>query len=157
MDGPLFTGPTMIRGGLLMIGLLTALLLGGCESSAPTDVPTAAPTATLSGEEEAALEKVARSVIAGASPLPCSVCHTIGRVAFGKVGPDLSDIGARANAADIRESIVAPQAVIAENCPGGPCPSGPDDESRMPLSYADTLTEEEIDAIVWYLMGRTGE
>ncbi len=142
-----------------------ALLLGGCRggtqtpapTAIPTDVPTAAPTAKLSGEEAAALEKVARSVIAGASPIPCSGCHTIGRVAFGKIGSDLSDIAAWADEAYIRESIVDPLAVIAENCPGGPCPPGPDDEGHMPLSYADTLTEEELDAIVWYLMGLTGE
>lgn len=73
-------------------------------------------------------------------------------MAFGKVAPDLSDIGARADEAYIRESIVDPLAVIAENCP---CP-GPDDEG-MPLLYADTLTEEELDALVWYLTGLTGE
>ncbi|MEE9216536.1 MAG: hypothetical protein V3U32_03795 [Anaerolineales bacterium] len=142
----------MSKAAFLMIGLLTALLLGACGGSAPTDVPTAAPTATPSGEEAAALEKVARSVIAGADPIPCSACHTIGKVAFGKVGPDLSDIGVRADAANIRESILDPLAVIVETCPSGPC-----DPDEMPLIYAQTLTEEEIDALVWYLIGLTGE
>ena len=156
MDGTLFTGPTMSKARLLMIGLLTALLLGGCGGSAPTDVPTAAPTAALSGEEAAALEKVARSVIAGASPHGCGECHTIGKIAFGKVGPDLSDIGARADAAYIRESIVDPLAVIVDTCPNGPCQVKPDTRG-MYLTYAQTLTEEEIDALVWYLTGLTGE
>ena len=157
MDGTLFTGPTMTRGGLLMIGLLTALLLGGCEGSAPTDAPTAAPTSTPSGEEAAALEKVARAAIAGADPKPCSFCHTIGKVAFGKIGPDLSDIGARADAASIRESIVDPLAVMVETCPPGPCFFKPDDDNGMSLTYAQTLTEEELDALVWYLTGLTGD
>ena len=125
-----------------LIGIVsTVLFLSGCVSTLqqpdptaiPTEVPTAAPAATLSGEEAAALEKVARSVISGADPQPCSQCHTIGRVAFGKVGPDLSDIGARADEAYIRESIVDPPAVIAENCPGGPCPTDVDAEGGMSL------------------------
>ena len=159
MNETLFSGPTMTRGGLLMVGLLTAFLLGGCEVIAPTDAPTAIPTATPSGEEAAALEKVARSVIGSsqASAYPCGYCHAIRGVAFGKVGPDLSDIGARADAAYVRESIMDPQAVIVENCPDGPCPSDPDDSRSMPLTYAQTMTEEEMDALVWYLMGLTGE
>ena len=153
MHGNLFTGPTISRAGLLMVGLLTALLLGGC--SAPSDVPTAAPTATPSGEEAAALEKMARSIIAS----ECAACHAIRGVAFGKVGPDLSEIGARADAASIRESIVDPLAVIVETCPNGkPCPTKLDDEfGGMYLTYAETLTEEEINALVWYLTGLTGE
>ena len=85
------------------------------------------------------------------------MCHTVGRVAFGKVGPDLSDIGARADAAYIRESILDPLAVIVETCPTGPCAVKPNDDSGMYLTYAQTLTEEEINALVWYLMGLTGE
>ena len=96
---------------------------------------------------------MALGVIAGAKPQTCSLCHTIGKVAFGKAGPDLTNIATRADAAYIRESIVDPQAVIVENCPSGPC--NPDDE--MSTLYAQTLTEEEIDALVWYLMGLTEE
>jgi cbb3-type cytochrome oxidase cytochrome c subunit len=73
-------------------------------------------------------------------------------VAFGRVGPDLTNIATRADAAYIRESIMDPQAVIVENCPSGPCV--PD---AMPTLYAQALTEEEIDALVWYLTGLTGE
>jgi hypothetical protein len=106
----------------------------------------------LSGEEAAALEKVAIRVIAFGAPYPCAHRHTIGKVAFGKVGPDLTNIATRADAAYIRESIMDPQAVIVENCPTGPCI--PDEMSPL---YAQTLTEQEIDALVWYLTGLTGE
>ena len=157
MNGTLFTGPTMTKTGLLMIGLLTALLLGGCEGSPATGAPTAAPTATPSGEEAAALEKVALSAFRRGEP-GCGGCHTLGKLAFGKEGPDLTNIGARADAAYIRESIVDPLAFIVENCPTGPCLFGVDtDAAGMPLTYAQTLTEEEIDALVWYLTGLTGE
>jgi mono/diheme cytochrome c family protein len=141
----------MIRLIGLCAGLLAVLLvLAACGDG---DATTTSEAVQLSGEEAAALEKVALGLIAGAEPLPCSACHTIGKVAFGKVGPDLTNIGTRAHAAYIRESIVDPQAVIVENCPNGPC--SPDD--GMPTLYAQTLTEEEVDALVWYLMGLTGE
>ncbi len=140
----------MIRLIGLWAGLLAVLLvLAACGDG---DATTTSEAVQLSGEEAAALEKVALGVIAGAKPEPCSVCHTIGKVAFGQVGPDLTNIATRADAAYIRESIVDPQAVIVENCPSGPCI--PD---AMPTLYAQTLTEEEIDALVWYLTGLTGE
>ena len=56
----------------------------------------------------------------------CAACHTIDSVsqAAVAVGPNLSNIGGRADAAYIRESILDPNAVIAAACPAGPCPSG---------------------------------
>ncbi len=140
----------MIRLIGLWAGLLAVLLvLAACGDG---DATTTSEAVQLSGEEAAALEKVALGVIAGAKPVPCSSCHTIGKVAFGKIGPDLTNIATRADAAYIRESIMDPQAVIVENCPSGPCI--PD---AMPTLYAQALTEEEIDALVWYLTGLTGE
>jgi cytochrome c5 len=144
----------MIRLIGLWAGLLVVLLvLAACGDG---DATTTSEAVQLSGEEAAALEKVALGVIAGGgaevTTLPCSQCHTIGKVAFGRVGPDLTDIATRADAAYIRESIMDPQAVIVENCPSGPCV--PD---VMPTLYAQALTEEEIDALVWYLTGLTGE
>ncbi len=140
----------MIRLIGLWAGLLAVLLvLAACGDG---DATTTSEAVQPSGEEAAALEKVALGIIAGADPTPCSVCHTIGEVAFGQVGPDLTNIATRADAAYIRESIMDPQAVIVENCPHGPC--NPD---AMPTLYAQALTEEEIDALVWYLTGLTGE
>ncbi len=129
--------------------LAVLLVLAACGDG---DATTTSEAVQLSGEEAAALEKVALGVIAGADPQPCSFCHTIGKVAFGQVGPDLTNIGTRADAAYIRESIMDPQAVIVENCPSGPCI-----RDAMPTLYPQTLTEEEIDALVWYLTGLTGE
>ncbi len=52
----------------------------------------------------------------------CAACHTIDSVsrAAVAVGPNLSNIGGRADAAYIRESILDPYAVIAAACPAGP-------------------------------------
>ena len=144
----------MIRLIGLWAGLLVVLLvLAACGDG---DATTTSEAVQLSGEEAAALEKVALGVIAGGgaeiSTMPCGECHTIGKVAFSQKGPDLTNIATRADAAYIRESIIDPRAVIVENCPSGPCL--PD---VMPTLYAQALTEEEIDALVWYLTGLTGE
>jgi nitric oxide reductase subunit C len=48
----------------------------------------------------------------------------------------------------IRESIVDPEAFIAHECPTGPCPHG-----VMPATLAQTLSAEELDAVVEYLAG----
>jgi len=79
--------------------------------------------------------------------------------AVGVVGPDLSDIGSvAADAVEgmsaeefIHESIVDPNAFIAEECPTGPCPAG-----VMTPNLADILSPDEIDAIVGYLVTLKG-
>ena len=142
----------MIRLIRLCAGLLAVLLvLAACGDGNAT---TTSEVVQLSGEEAAAREKVALGLIAFGKVLgtSCGSCHTIGKVSFGKIGPDLTNIATRADAAYVRESIVDPRAVIAENCPSGPClPEG------MPALIGQALTEEEIDALGWYLMGLTEE
>ncbi len=93
----------------------------------------------------------------------CSACHTIPGVAgaVGTIGPDLSEIGqvvkarlesgeytgmAKSVEAYLTESIQSPDAFIAPNCPTGPCGKG-----VMPASLAQTLTSDEVNAIVKYL------
>ncbi len=92
----------------------------------------------------------------------CVACHTIEGVAQGAVGPDLTDIGDKAeerakeagvaDAAEyIRQSIVDPNAFVAPECPTGPCPPG-----VMPQNFGSTLSEEQIDALVQYLLTQKG-
>ncbi len=78
----------------------------------------------------------------------CSACHTIDSVSQAGVaiGPNLSNIGGRADAAYIRESILDPNAVIAAVCPVGPCRSG-----VMPQTVGLLLSEDELDVLVQYL------
>lgn len=80
----------------------------------------------------------------------CGACHIINSVpqARGQVGPDLSTIGAKYDAAYIRESIVSPNAVIAAGCPGGPCAAG-----VMPRQFGTLLTPEQLDSLVDFLAG----
>ena len=79
----------------------------------------------------------------------CGACHANQAAGTnGQVGPDLSSVGARLSAAEVRESIVDPDAVIAADCPTGPCPSG-----VMPSTFAGVLTSEQLDSLVEFLSG----
>ncbi len=77
----------------------------------------------------------------------CNACHKLDAVgAVGGVGPSLNDAGSRLPLDEIVQSIVAPNAVIAEICPAGPCPEG-----MMPQNFTDRLTEEQIKTLSQYL------
>ena len=75
------------------------------------------------------------------------------------LGPDQTNLGVIAGTRRegytaeeyIREAIVEPSAFIVEECPLGPC------LQVMPENYGDILTEEEIDAVVAYLLSMKTE
>jgi cytochrome c oxidase subunit II len=72
----------------------------------------------------------------------CSACHTLADAgASGQTGPDLDKVLKGKDAAFIRESITAPDKEIAPGFQGG----------IMPKNYGDTLSGEELDALVKYL------
>ncbi len=72
----------------------------------------------------------------------CVACHDVTGTAR-LVGPPLTDVGERLSAAEIRQSIVDPNAVIAEGFQAG----------LMLQNFADTLTSEELNQLVSYLSG----
>jgi mono/diheme cytochrome c family protein len=86
----------------------------------------------------------------------CIGCHVIPGVpnAIGQIGPNLSNIGVDgatriegySSEEYIRESLLNPNAYIAPECPTGPCLP-----NLMVQNLGDTLTPEEIDAVVAYL------
>jgi len=72
----------------------------------------------------------------------CSACHTLADAgASGQTGPDLDKVLKGKDAAFIRESITSPDKEIAPGFQGG----------IMPKNYGDTLSGEELDALVKYL------
>jgi cytochrome c oxidase subunit 2 len=72
----------------------------------------------------------------------CGSCHTLADAGTnGTTGPDLDKALAGKDAKFIRESIVKPDAVIAPGFQGG----------IMPKNYGDTLSPDELDALVTYL------
>lgn len=76
----------------------------------------------------------------------CTGCHSFapaGSVA--DEGPDLTGIATRHDAAFIRTSIVDPNAVIAADCPEGPC------QANVMPQWGSILTTEQVDALVTYL------
>lgn len=82
----------------------------------------------------------------------CNGCHTIEAVgAEGMVGPDLSQVGSRLTPAEIRESILEPDAVIAEDCPTGPCQPG-----VMPANLGERLTAGQLETLVTFLSNLDG-
>jgi cytochrome c oxidase subunit 2 len=72
----------------------------------------------------------------------CGACHTLADAGTtGTTGPDLGKVLAGKDPAFIRESIVKPDAEIAPGFQAG----------IMPKNYGDTLSPDELDALVTYL------
>src|SRR6266545_1560573 len=93
----------------------------------------------------------------------CGSCHTIAGIpnAKGMVGPDLTNVkldaekyltsggyhGSAKSVEDyVRESILKPDVFVSPSCPMGACPMG-----VMPPTMSQTLSQDEINAIVGYL------
>lgn len=98
------------------------------------DEPSTAVVAASANSAEEALAKHA-----------CPACHTI-LDSQSPVGPSLVDVGVRLAPAVIRQSIVDPNAVIAE----GFAPN------MMPADLADRMTARELEMIVEYLSNQKG-
>ncbi len=79
--------------------------------------------------------------------LGCGMCHPIGSIKPPAViGPDLKDIGNKKDAAYIRQSILEPNAVVAE----GFMPI-------MPLDFAHKMTAGELEMLVKFLVNSKGQ
>jgi cytochrome c2 len=85
-------------------------------------------------------------IITNAAPT-CSTCHQLDAIgAAGAIGPDLSQVGARLTPDEIRHSILMPDEVIAEECPGAPCAPG-----IMPKTYGEQLSAIQLETLVQFL------
>ncbi len=81
-----------------------------------------------------------------AQPTACGSCHTLtGAGTTGTTGPDLDDALAGQSEDEVRESIVDPDAQITEGFQPGLMPR-----------YGDSLSEEQVDALVQYLTEVSG-
>jgi cytochrome c oxidase subunit 2 len=78
----------------------------------------------------------------------CGACHTLADAGTNATtGPDLGKVLKGKDATFIRESILKPDAVIAPGYQGG----------IMPKNYGDTLSPDELDALVTYLTKVAGK
>lgn len=113
-------------------------------SLTPEDLAATSESSASSGGPEFTAT-TAEDLIAQAG---CVACHTLSAIgATGTVGPDLSAVGARLTADEIRQSILDPNAVIAEQCPSGPCPN----PSAMPPNFGDRFTGKQLEIVVSFL------
>ena len=87
----------------------------------------------------------------------CNTCHTLSAAgATGLVGPNLDGIGTRGgtrvsgvSAEDyLRQSILDPNAVIAPECPAGPCPK----DVMAAQDFAARISQIELEALVRFLL-----
>ena len=77
----------------------------------------------------------------------CSACHTVQGISSGVVGPELTNIYADKGADYIHESILDPNAVIAQGF-------APD---LMPKNFGELLTEDDISDIIEFLRDASGQ
>jgi mono/diheme cytochrome c family protein len=75
----------------------------------------------------------------------CVGCHKIGAEG-GAIGPDLTHVGARANASSIRESILDPNAKITKGFERF--------AGIMPKTFGDQMTAAQLEALVRFLAAR---
>ena len=117
------------------------------ESGAAAEAPDEAAPAEAPDEEEFEGSDGER-VFNTASPITCTTCHSLdGTVGL---GPSLQGIAERAGTRIagmgaeeyIRESIIDTNAFIVDGFP----------ESLMPVNFSETLTPEELDAVIEYLL-----
>ena len=108
------------------------------------EVTTATTTSTTSGPTDQAAIDQGSQVFTSAG---CSGCHTLAAAgSSGTTGPDLDGVLKGQSAEFIRTSIVDPNKVIAKGYP-------PD---VMPQNFEQTLSSEDLDALVQYLVASTG-
>jgi cytochrome c oxidase subunit 2 len=102
----------------------------------------APPPAAGGGEEGGAGETDGKTLFAEGTEPTCGSCHTLSDAGTtGTTGPDLDDALAGLSEEQIRQSIEEPDAVVAEGFQPGIMPR-----------YGESLSQEQIDALVEYLM-----
>ncbi len=78
----------------------------------------------------------------------CGGCHTLAAAKSGGVtGPDLDKVVPTLSKAEVHEAIVNPNKTIAKGYP----------PNVMPQNYATTISSEEINQLVQYLISSTGK
>jgi len=148
-----------VRIALFLLGIV--LLLAACSTPTAKTPPVQVPEEIE--VEPASLDRnLASSAFTKGS---CGACHVIPGVpgAVGALGPDLTDIRekaeetltssaykgkARTVTEFLFEAITNPDIFIAEDCAGNPCQAG-----LMPADLASTLSQDEIEAAVAYMIG----
>jgi mono/diheme cytochrome c family protein len=105
-----------------------------------TETTQTQTTGTTTAEQPAGNAAAGRTVFEGQG---CGSCHTFAPAgSTGTVGPNLGEVLAGKDAALIRQSIVDPNAEIAQGF----------SPNVMPQTYGDQLSPQQIDDLVAFLM-----
>lgn len=104
----------------------------------PSEMPAAEPAAAST--PVAAVPAVADNAEAALVKYACTACHSVAG-SQSPVGPDLNQIGDRLDPGQIRQSIIDPNAEIAEGFVAG----------MMPADFASKMTVSELQMMVDYL------
>ena len=154
-------GALILVAALLIIAMLTAVEVFGeshhfeavVESGATETEPaptTSAPTETTPPAETSGGPTgdpaAGKEIFMATAQPPCSSCHTLAEAnATGTVGPDLDQVLPGKDAAFIRESIVDPNAQIADGFAPG----------VMPQTFGYQLDDKQLSDLVAYLATAT--
>jgi mono/diheme cytochrome c family protein len=114
---------------------ITAFLQAKDGGDVTVELPIDAPAPAT----ETAAPSVATTAEEALAKFSCSACHAVLDSAA-ELGPSLKNVGARLSAAEIRQNIVNPNAVITEGFP-----------PIMPLDLADRMMVKELEMIVEFL------
>lgn len=112
--------------------------LGGAEVT--VKIPEGAGAAPKD-EEKPAQRPLAKDAMQVIAQFACTACHSIGALAGGPIGPDLSRIGAQRDVAYLRRAILDPNADLAKGFQAG----------LMPLNYGEQLYAKELEMLIAHL------
>ncbi len=99
-------------------------------------LPTATPTEEKTTVQAPALAENAEAAI---NQYGCTACHAI-LTSESSIGPDLRNVATRLSSAEIRQSIIEPNAVITEGY-----------SPMMPNNFAEQMKVKELEMIVQFL------
>lgn len=158
---PSFPGRNMrafvLVAALLVIAMLAAVEVFGAEHESEAGQEGAATTETTGGETgetptgeappaEAAGDPAAGKDVFDSAEPACGSCHTLEAAGASQtLGPNLDEGLADKDAAFIRESIVNPDAEVAEGF----------SDALMPEDYGEKLSDQELDDLVAFLVDST--
>jgi mono/diheme cytochrome c family protein len=153
----------LLVAALLVVGMLTAVEVlgetehregaeatqaetGGGEPSGPAETGGGQPSGPAETGGAAGDPAAGKQIFTATAQPPCSSCHTLADAgASGTVGPNLDEVLMGKDAAFIRESILEPNAEIADGFSGG----------IMPQDYGEKLDEKQVADLVAYLLQAT--
>ena len=142
----------VVVAALLVAAMLTAVeVLGETErreggEATVTDTGGGETGPTGTGAEAQGDPAAGREIFTTTAQPACASCHTLADAgATGTVGPNLDEVLKGKDAAFIRESIVEPDAQVAEGFSAG----------VMPKDYGEKLDDKQIADLVAYLLQAT--